>query len=258
MLASRSHSAYFLAISSPFSIIGTAWDFARKQPALKGVGVWFFLIPGTGMNVLSTVMDWNEETGFMGFTETQQDMFTLMVIIAILLLAVMMLWGGACVLLVGKKLVHSRAGRNRTSLVAVAREGRSFIIPLLLTEILRLCFTLLWGILFIIPGILYSLRTVFYDIVVVTEEISYRSALKRSKEIVRGHLWSMLWRLAVIVIVIYGPPNLLALLGYWAAGAYDAGMLTMDVIDAVLNAPATIIAILSTVVLYDELKSRNA
>lgn len=246
-----------MAISSPFSLIGTAWSFARKQPALKGIGLWFFLIPGALMNILSTVMEWNSKEGLMGFTAVQQAMFTLIIIIAILILAVVMLWGGACVLLVGKKLVHSRAGRNRTSLAATAREGSAFIIPLLLTEILRFCFTILWAMLLIIPGILYSFRTIFYDIVVVTEGISYRAALRHSKEVVHGKLWAMLWRIVVIFVVVYGPPNLLSFLGYWAVEGADAAILTMDVIDAALNAPATILALLSSVALYDELKNRN-
>lgn len=246
-----------MAISSPFSLIGTAWRFARKQPALKGVALWFFLVPGAAMNMLSTVMEWNKEAGFLGFSETQQNMFTLIILTAIVLLAVIMLWGGACVLLVGKKLVHSPAGRNRTSLPAIAREGRSFIVPLLLTQVLRLCFTLLWSLLLIIPGILYSLRTVFYGIIVVTEDVAYRDALRRSKDVVHGHLWAMCWRLAIIFIVIYGPPNLLSLLGYWVVeGSYQAATLTMDIVDAALNAPATILALLASVALYDELKSR--
>lgn len=221
--------------------------------------MWFFLVPGAAMNMLSTVMEWNKEAGFMGFTETQQSMFTLMVVAMIVLFAVIMLWGGACVLLVGKKLVHSPAGRNRTSLVAVAREGRSFIVPLLLTQLLRFCFTLLWSLLLIIPGIIYAIRTTFYTIIIVAEDTAYRAALRQSIALVRGHTWSVLWRLAVILIVIYGPPNLLSLLGYWLVeGMHDSAMLTMDVVDAVLNAPATIIALLAVVALYDELKSRNA
>lgn len=237
-------------MKGPFSLIGTAWSFARKQPALKGIGVWFFLIPGALMNALSTVIEWNKET--------RQNILTVILMVAMLLLAVIMLWGGACVLLVGKKLIHSRAGRNRTSLAAVAREGRSCIVPLLLTGILRSCIGLLWSLLLIIPGIIYAIRTTFYTIVVVAEDTAYRAALKQSITLVRGHTWQVLWRLAVILIVIYGPPNLFSTLGYWSVGAYVAGMLSMDVVDAALNAPATIIALLSSVVLYDELKSRNA
>lgn len=231
--------------------------FAYKQPALKGVGLWFFLIPGALMNMLSTVSEWNKETGFMGLIEAQQNILTVILTIAILLLAVIMLWGESCVLLVGKKLVHSRAGRNRTSLVAVAREGRSFIVPLLLTGILRLCIGLLWSLLLIIPGIIYAIRTAFYMIAIVAEDTAYRAALQQSISIVRGHTWQMCWRLAVILIVLYGPPNLLSLLGYQSVeGMHDAAILFMDGIDAALNAPATIIALLSSVALYDELKSR--
>src|SRR3990167_6279721 len=107
MLASSGYPAYFLAISSPFSLIGTAWEFGKKQPALKGVAFWFFLIPGALMNIFSTLMEWNEKAGFLKFTEAQQDMFMAIAIVGILILAVIMLWGSSCVLLIGKKLVHS-------------------------------------------------------------------------------------------------------------------------------------------------------
>lgn len=208
------------------------------------------------MNMLTTVMEWNKEAGFMGFTDAQQHMFTLIIVIATVLLVVIMLWGAACVLLVGKKLVHSPAGRNRTSLAAVAREGRFFIVPLLLTGILRSCIGLLWSLLLIVPGIIYAIRTTFYTIIIVAEDISYRAALRQSIVLVRGHTWQVLWRLAVIFTVIYGPPNLLATLGYWVVGAYETGMLVMDAVDAALNAPATIIALLASVALYEELKSK--
>lgn len=238
-------------------MIGTAWAFAKKQPALKGVGFWFFLVPGTFMNVSSTLMEWNGNGDFMGFTEAQQDMAVAISIVVILILAVVMLWGGACVLLIGKKLVHSRAGRNRTSLAAVAREGKSFILPLLLTQLLRACFTFLWTLLLVVPGILYSLRTIFYGIVVVAEGISYRSALKRSKEIVQGQLWSMVWRMFVLNLVLFGVPNFIAFLGYMAVdGQLPALTIVMDVIDAALNAPATILVLLSTMVLFDEMKGQ--
>lgn len=257
MLASTVHPAYFLAISSPFSLIGTAWAFGKKQPALKGVAFWFFLIPGALMNIFSTLMDWNESGDFLGFTEAQQDMAVAIAVVGILVLAVVMLWGGACVLLIGKKLVHSRAGRNRTSLAAVAREGHSFILPLLLTQLLRTCFTLLWTLLLVIPGIIYSLRTIFNDIIVVTEDTAYRGALKRSKDVVRGNLWAMTWRMVAIFLLVYGIPNLVSFLGYLAVdGLAPASTLVMDVIDAALNAPATILALLSMMVLFDELKSR--
>jgi hypothetical protein len=235
------------------------WRFTKKQPALTDVGLWFFLIPGALINMLSTVMEWNVEIGLMGFTEAQQNMLTVIIIAAIILLAVIMLWGGACVLLIGKKLVHSPAGRNRTSLAAIAREGRAFIVPLLLTQLLRFCFTLLWSLLLIIPGIIYSLRTFFYDIVVVVEGIAYREGLHRSKEVVRGHLWAMLWRTAVVFIVIFGPPQLFSFLGYRAVhGMHISATVIMDLIDALLNAPAMIITLLTTVALYDELKRKNA
>ena len=181
-------------------------------------------------------------------------MLSVLLVLGMLIFMVLMLWGVANILLIGRKLVSSRAGRNRTSLTAVAREGRLLIIPLLLTEILRSCFTLLWGILFIIPGILYAIRTTFYNIIVVTEGIAYRKALQRSKTVVRGHTWAALWRIAVLLIVLYAPINLLSFIGYAAVDGSNATF-AIDILDALLNAPATVISLLATVALYDELQS---
>ncbi len=243
-------------MKGPLSLIGTAWAYARKQPSLTGVTLWLLLVPGAIVNIGTTLLEWNSDAGAGTLAPEQHATLTLLLIVILVVVAVIMVWGGACVTVIGRKLVHSRAGRKRSSIRAIMQEARVFIIPLLLTSILRSCFALLWSLLFVIPGIIYSIRTAFYAIVIVTEDMAYRSALKRSSALVRGHTWQVLWRLAAILIVLYLPVNVISMLLYTLTEATlgIAGTLGVDILDAALNAPMTMLSILASMAMYDELK----
>jgi uncharacterized membrane protein len=243
-------------VKGPLTLIGTAWIFARKQPSLAGVTVWLLLLPGAALNMLSTLLDWNTNDGAGSLAPEEHATLTLLAIVGLIVVSILMVWGGACVIVIGRKLVHSPAGRKRTSIRAIMQEARVFIIPLLLTGILRSCFALLWSLLLIIPGIIYSIRTTFYTIVVVTENMAYRDALKRSSALVRGLTWQVLWRIAVILIVLFGPVNILssALYGLAGEGFGITGTLVIDFLDAAVNAPMTALSLLASMAMYDELK----
>lgn len=243
-------------LPSVFSLIGTSWGFARKQPVLRSVVVWLLILPSAISNILTTVLQWNDDEKFVAFTDDQRMMLSFMIVGGVILFTLVIVWGQACVLVVAKRLLNTRAGRSRTSLKAVCGEGRHFIIPLLLTEILRGCITLLWTLLLIIPGIIYAVRTSFADVVVVGEGVAYRKALRRSAEVVRGKTWATLWRLVGVFLLLYVPLNLLSLLGYWSATEFGgSAVLVMDVIDGIINGPIAMLFTISTVVLYDTLKN---
>lgn len=99
-------------------------------------------------------------------------------------------WGQACILI---------AGKGRRSFRSLLRAARPLIIPLLLTGLLRQCFTLLWGLLLILPGIIYNIRTTLFDAVIAREGQQYRQALRRSAFVVRHNMW----RTVGIVIATY-------------------------------------------------------
>ncbi len=243
-------------MKGPLSLIGTAWIFARKQPSLAGVILWLLLLPGAAVNMFVTLLDWNINDGAETLAPEEHATLILVTIVGLVILSILMVWGGACVLIIGRKLVHSPAGRKRTSIRAIMQEARVFIIPLLLTGILRSCFALLWSLLLIIPGIIYSIRTTFYMIVIVTEDEAYRSALKKSSSLVRGHTWPVLWRIAAVLMILFVPINILssALYGIAGAGFGTTGTLVIDVLDAAVNAPMTALSLLASMAMYDELK----
>lgn len=181
-----------------FELIGNAWNFCRKQPALIHVGFWLLLLPMLAITLLSRFIELQRFQN-----ETQSGPATA-ASLGIVALTVVFVWGLASVLVVGKRLLAAKAGRSRTSFKAVRREARAYIIPLILTSILRSIITFLWGLLLIIPGIIYTIRTVFYFIIIVEEGIAYRPALQRSKELARGQIWNIFWRVVALALFLFG------------------------------------------------------
>jgi len=125
--------------------------------------------------------------------------------------------------------------------------------PLLFTNILRACFTIFWGLLLIVPGIIYALRTSFCNLVVVFERKSFRKALRRSKVIAHGRLKWMFWYLLALLVILYAPLNIcLGLLGSFAQDGGLSFLVTLDLADAVLNALASVLFAFSLILLYGE------
>lgn len=239
----------------PFSLIGTAVSYARTQKTLVGITVWLLILPNVIVQMLSTMMEQRTNGTIDAIASPQQSTFALLAIVTMLGCSVVLLWGGACVILIGRKLVHSRAGRKRSSVRSVMGEARTSIIPLILTSILRGCFTFLWSLLFIIPGVIYSIRTAFYSIVVVTEGTSYRAALRRSSEAVRGHTWKALWRLIAIYCALFLPVHLLSIVLHEVGeGGGIVFTLAANALTGALTAPVTVLSIFATMAMYDELK----
>lgn len=118
---------------------------------------------------------------------------------------VIILWGISCCTLVGKRLLQSRAGRARTSFKVVRKQAWRFVMNLMLTDILRGCFTFFWALLLIVPGIIYQIRTFFYFIAIVCEGKGYRSALQQSKNVVKGQTWTVFWYVLGLILAIFLP-----------------------------------------------------
>lgn len=202
------------------------------------------------------------ETGGLSFSEdgwpvTDLPPLAVFGLILMLLFALLLIWGTACLLVIGKRLLTSRAGRNRTSFRAVARQARRYILPLFLTGILRTCFTILWGFLFIIPGVIYAVRTIFYAIVIVCEGPSYRQALKHSKEVTFGHTWKVLWSIIGLALCTFLPVSLLTAGIAIVISSIDMRlMLVTDILNGFFTALATLLFTLATIVLFSELKKQ--
>jgi uncharacterized membrane protein len=132
---------------NPLTLISSSWQFYRKQPALNSVLLWLLIVPGTLQEAL-TFIPW--ERGVLHENGLDQAAYA----ITSLALSILSLWGLAAVLLVGKRMIQNRAGRSRTSFRAVRTQSLRYVVPLLLTSILRGFATLYWSLLFIIPAIL--------------------------------------------------------------------------------------------------------
>ena len=232
--------------SSPIS---SAWAFVHSQPALKSVGFWLIFLPLLAINVLVRYADILRQ-------ESDEASNVLALIVLALFAGVLLVWGTASVLLIGKRLLRSGAGRSRTSFRAVTRQASGFVIPLLLTGILRGCVTTLWAILLIIPGIIYNLSTIFYPVVVVCEGLSYRPALQRSKYMLKGQWWEGVLQILWVAVILFGPVHLVLGLAELMVHGLPQ-MLILDFIGSAADAFLVVLFTLAMIVVYGELK-KNA
>ncbi|PIR48332.1 hypothetical protein COU80_05170 [Candidatus Peregrinibacteria bacterium CG10_big_fil_rev_8_21_14_0_10_55_24] len=251
-----------MTIPNLFSLIGTSWDFFRKQPVLNGVLLWFIALPMMAMTLIDMATEafpvFQDITN-RGVILGETDFRPLLAYIVIeILLSLVMLWGIACILLVGKRLTVNRAGRTRSSLKTVRKEAVAFILPLLLTSILRSCFTFLWALLFIVPGVIYYIRTMFYHVALVCEGHPYRSALQRSSQIVRGATWKALGAMLGLSVVLFFPVIMIASILDTIAQRLDPRLLVATaVIDSGLFAIVLVLFTISMILLYNELKKTS-
>jgi len=209
------------------TLIRSSWEFFRKQPALTSVAVWLLFVPMLIMDALETM--------------TQKDLIpptirieaSIGIFVLTLMLTMLTIWGQSCLLVAGRRMLQTKAGRSRTSFTATASEAKAFIIPLLLTSILYGCIIALWMLpavayvfalayvdpanlhnpmlialtgLFTLPGMAAIVRMSFYPVIVVGENTAYRAALKRSKDAAKGNFWKILGQLALIIIILFAIP----------------------------------------------------
>lgn len=185
-----------------FALIGSSWDFFRRQPALLSVGIWMLFLPTLGIDALNVLHD----SGIV--TPDIKAGAAIGILLLILLLSLVIVWGQCCIYVVGRRMLQAKAGRARTSFGALATQAKPFVIPFVLTHVLRACITLLWTLLLVIPGIIYALRTTFAPVIIVGENKAYRAALQRSKDAVKGHSWRIFGTLLLLVILLFVLPFL--------------------------------------------------
>lgn len=205
-----------------FRFIAGGWTFFWRQPALQRSTILLVFVPLLAMEFLDRPFD---------VAHPQQLAVLVVLHIAMIIL---LTWGIACTLTVGRRMLQAKSGRLRTSFNAVQGQARGLIIPLLLTDILRGCITLLWGvplaalviiagmladeqnvtfvafvrmypwlivlaILGVLPPVLYAIQTILTPFVVAYEKVAFRLALARSRQLVRGRLPQ-----TTVIIVLLG------------------------------------------------------
>lgn len=231
--------------------VGVGWTFFWRQPALVRASLLLVFLPLLASYALSAPAD--------GQRPESMAVLVVLHLTAIILLV----WGIACVLTVGKRLLQAKSGRTRTSFRAVQSQARGLIVPLLLTDILRACIAFLWGLpllAFVLGFVVYTddlfsgmtamqaaneypwlwlvgvaaaalsllpavylLQTVLAPFVVAYEKLAFRPALARSKQLTRGRLP---YTLVVSVLLLF----------LWLPGALAA-----TVIGATLHADVAVL-----------------
>lgn len=245
-----------------FSLMGTAWDFFRSQPVLNTVLVWLLVLPMSGMFAVADLQmshpALKNATLQAVLYQGADPMPFLGVAFLQLLLTVLLLWGIACVLLVGRKLLQNRAGRARTSFAVVRQEAGHYVATLLLTDILRACATILWGLLLIVPGIIYFIRTFFFYIAIVCEGQGFRDALRQSNAVVKGQTATaglyLLGLCAFIFLPLAVADTFVANIVYLLA---PSAVKATYVLSSLLYGTGGLLFLLSTIPLYRELKKAS-
>ena len=165
------------------------------------------------------------------------------------------IWGTACFLVMGKRLIKSPAGRTRSSFKLVRKQGAHLIVPLFLTIMLRICITLLWSLLLIVPGIIYYIRTSFFGIVIAYEGKGYRSALNRSKDIVKGHTWIVFLYFVGIALTVSIPTTLVV----WSLASLilldERLVYAITIVGTTVSAMAQLLALLTTILLFKHVET---
>ena len=82
------------------------------------------------------------------------------------------------------------------------KKSKQYFSSYLGVSILIAIFTLLWTLLFIIPGIIFSVYYSFAAFIVVYENKKAMAAIKQSKNLIKGYWWAIFGRLAYVVIFI--------------------------------------------------------
>ncbi len=270
------------------ALIGDAWRFARNQPVLLPVTLLYLLVPTLGLTLLPRL-----EQGLPYF-RAQTAESSLVLLLLSIALNVLIVWGSTCVMLVARRVLQAKAGRTRTSLRAVSAQAAPFFLPYLLTGILRAIVALLWGILFLAPIVALAwilrpsvltapatlapadllpwmlllllpaiaalasyLRTAFSPVHVVCEDIAYRPALRKSSRLVRSRPGSTLLALVLLVVLLFGPSQLLIVLLSRLTGEAPLPLgLLADLIAGVLQTAAGTFYLIGLTLLYDSIRPR--
>lgn len=220
-------------MASLLSPLSSAWHSYAKQPLLWWVTL-LLLFPSLLIGDLIT-------TFFLG------PAFLPLTLVVLFTSLGLHIWGQACVLL-GRE--------SRRSLRALLRDAQSLLLPLLLTSILRQCLIFLWGLLLIIPGILYAIRTVLFDAVLVCEGQQYRPALQRSTCIIRMHMLRTMMIIVAVYLLFFLPVYLLDFLASFLHPSlpgivpWNIGLLMLK---NLLLAASSALASLTHLALYHEL-----
>jgi uncharacterized membrane protein len=127
-------------------------------------------------------------------------------------------------------------------------------------EILRGITTLLWAILLIVPGVIYSARTIFYDIMMIEKgKVAYgRPVLKQSADFVKGRTWDVIKTLILLSLCIFLPVAIIDGMIIAILTIIDTRLETLAaVLSDFIDSFAAVFYMVCVVTLYAELKKNS-
>ncbi len=276
------------ALASPITLLRSSWRYFWKHSALQRILLWFFILPEALQMLLAST---NAPPPLLVTAYREWQLAEFLSVLGSLALGIIMLWGSACVLLIGKRMIQNRAGRSRTSFRSVRKDALPLIVPLFLTSLLQVCFLFYRSLLYIIPAsialylvasgryasvlslsrlpgiflaltpllipaFLYYCRTFFYSTALVTEEVKYRGALRRSSELVTGKILPLLWRVVFLSLFTVLPSSVLSSAIDYALPAPSTAVLILSVIiRSALLSFGSVFFVLATVALFGSLRN---
>ncbi len=153
--------------------------------ALPFIFSWIFIALAFAAGLLLNLFEINEVF--------YSIIFFLIVLIFIVLSFIINLWAQVSLLY---------AVKERTNIRQALILGKGKIVSYLWISILVGIITIIGFILFIIPGIIFSIWFTFSVYVLVSEDLKGTKALSRSKELVKGYWFKVFWRLIVLTLII--------------------------------------------------------
>lgn len=213
---------------------------------------WFLFLPTLGANLLTEYQITNVEA-----LRNRSEIFIVIVLFQ-LLFALILVWGTAGILSIGKRMLQAKSGRTRTSMNTVNAQVKVIYFPFLLTSILRSIHVILWGLLLIVPGIVYFFRTALYPVIVICEGTAYRPALKQCIDMSRGQLGSIAMSIIGLSALTLFPAQLLAIaFDSLAEGLPIAATLAANLAASLLFTLVLVIYLLGLIGMYDYFKPKG-
>jgi hypothetical protein len=171
----------------------------------------------------------------------------LVIVIAVVYMIYLMIWLQASLIL----LVKNRATEMEPK--AIMANAKSYLWSYLGTSLLAGFLTLLWTLLFIIPGVIFGVYYIFAEYIVIDKGVGGMKALRLSKEYVKGKWWQVF--LALLGLVAAGVLASWALQAVAAVSGPDAAPVVESVLSLIFQLFFTPYAVIYMYLLYERLKS---
>jgi len=174
--------------------------------------------------------------------------FFLLFIVYFLIIAIISLWSNVSLIFAIKN------REEKIGIIESFRRGWSKIISIVWISFLIGIIIGGGYMLFIIPGIIFSIWFVFSGYVLVSENLKGMNALFRSKQLVTGYWWKVLWRFLAMGIILFIPIIFLYTILTVATSAFLADLVVRTIFALFVFPFILVFGFL----LYEDLKKQKA